>query len=92
VLGHSFGGVAALEAAFLTPRIGKLILYEPPVGIPDHSDVLERMERLIAAGDREAATVAFLSGIVRLSPEELAAMRTRPAWKAMVSSIEYSIR
>src|SRR5215471_17537852 len=31
VLGHSFGGICALEAALLTPNIGRLILYEPPI-------------------------------------------------------------
>ena len=31
VLGHSFGGLCALEAALLTPHIGRLILYEPTV-------------------------------------------------------------
>src|SRR5712692_2003132 len=29
VLGHSFGGLCALEAALLTPHLGRLILYEP---------------------------------------------------------------
>ncbi len=32
VLGHSYGGICALEAAFLTDRIRKLVLYEPPMG------------------------------------------------------------
>jgi pimeloyl-ACP methyl ester carboxylesterase len=31
VMGHSYGGVAALEAAFLTHKIAKLVLYEPPL-------------------------------------------------------------
>ena len=31
VLGHSYGGVCALEATFLTDRISQLVLYEPPL-------------------------------------------------------------
>ena len=31
VFGHSLGGVAALEATFLTDRIARLMLYEPPL-------------------------------------------------------------
>ena len=31
VLGHSYGGVCALEAALRTDRILKLVLYEPPL-------------------------------------------------------------
>jgi pimeloyl-ACP methyl ester carboxylesterase len=32
LLGHSHGGVCALEAALLSDRIRKLVLYEPPMG------------------------------------------------------------
>ena len=32
VLGHSYGGICALEAALLTAGIRKLVLYEPPTG------------------------------------------------------------
>jgi pimeloyl-ACP methyl ester carboxylesterase len=45
LLGHSHGGVCALEAALLTKRIHKLVLYEPPVGFldtPPH--VVERLQ------------------------------------------------
>ncbi len=34
VFGHSYGGVAALEATFLTDRIARLMLYEPPLHEP----------------------------------------------------------
>ena len=75
VLGHSFGGVAALEAAFMTDRISKLVLYEPPVRNPDHDAILARMERLIATGNREEALVTFFREIVMISPAEIAAMK-----------------
>src|SRR5687767_6907175 len=55
VLGHSIGGVAALEAALLTTKISRLALYEPPLQDLDHSAVADRMERLIQAGEREQA-------------------------------------
>lgn len=92
VLGHSFGGVAAYEAAFLTPRIDRLVLYEPPFRVPPRSDSLAKMDRLIQAGDREAATTTFMREVVRVSPEEIAAMRRRPSWAGLVSSIDSSIR
>ncbi len=92
VLGHSFGGVIAYEAAFLTPKITRLLLYEPPMANADHADVLARMEGLIAAGHRDAATALFMSGVVHLTSQEIAAMRARPAWTTMVSSIGGSIR
>ena len=92
VLGHSFGGVAALEAAFLTDRISKLVLYEPPVRNPDHDAILARMERLITTGNREEALVTFFREIVMISPGEIAGMKARPSWPALLASVETSIR
>ena len=92
VLGHSFGGVAALEAAFLTDRISKLVLYEPPVRNADHDAILARMEQLIATGNREEALVIFFREIVMISPGEIAAMKARPSWPALLPSVEASIR
>ena len=54
VLGHSFGAVCAFEAAFGTPKIARLALYEPPVRLADHSAILARMEAMIRSGDRTA--------------------------------------
>ena len=92
VLGHSFGAVAAYEAAFLTPSIGKLILYEPPFQVPAHAASLARMDRLIRAGNPDAATVIFMREVVGMSPDEIASMRQRASWNGLVSSIEGSIR
>ena len=92
LLGHSYGGVAALEATFLTDRISKLVLYEPPLQDLDNAAVLARMERMIQAGDREQALVSFLREIVMISPSELGAMKTRPSWAGLLASVESSIR
>ena len=92
VLGHSFGGVVAYEAAFLTPQIRMLVLYEPPIRNPDHSAALAKMKALLKAGDRDAAALTFLREIVQVSPDELAAMRSRPSWTGLSASIETSIR
>jgi pimeloyl-ACP methyl ester carboxylesterase len=92
LLGHSFGGVAALEAAFLTDRISKLVLYEAPVLEADHSAIHERMERLIAAGNEDEALVTFFREIVQISPAEITAMKARPSWPALLASIGTTIR
>src|SRR5262249_4721806 len=39
VLGHSIGGVCALEAAFLTDKIFKLVVYKPPEQDRSHDAV-----------------------------------------------------
>jgi pimeloyl-ACP methyl ester carboxylesterase len=92
VLGHSYGGVAALEAAFLTDSISRLVLYEPPLQDLDNAAILARMERLIAEGDREEALTTFFREIVMISPSEIAAMKGRPSWPGLLASIETSIR
>ena len=94
VLGHSYGGVSALEAMFLTNRISKLILYEPPVQEPVEHDlaVAGKMERMIKEGAREQAVVTFVTEVVQLSPGEVAAMKARPAWAELVSTIDAQLR
>src|SRR6478672_3208028 len=77
VLGHSFGAVCALEAAFRTTKIARLALYEAPVRVGDHSAVLARMEAMIRAGDRDGALTTFMREIVLISPDEVAAMKAR---------------
>jgi pimeloyl-ACP methyl ester carboxylesterase len=94
VLGHSYGGVSALEATFLTDRISKLILYEPPVQDPVERNlaVAEKMERMIKSGAREQALVTFETEVVELSASEVAAMKLRPAWPELVATIEMQLR
>jgi pimeloyl-ACP methyl ester carboxylesterase len=92
VLGHSLGGVCALEAAFLTNKISKLVLYEPPLQDLDHTAVAGRMEKMIQAGDREQALATFLREIVKISPDEIAAMKRQASWPGRVSGIDIQIR
>lgn len=88
VLGHSYGAVAALEAAFITPRISRLILYEPPLQDRIDLGVVAAIERMIKDGERERATVTFLREVVKLSRSELDAMRSRSSWPGLVAGID----
>lgn len=92
VLGHSLGGVFALEAAFRSRKIARLVLYEPPLQDLDHSAVTARMEAMISAGDREGALLAFLREIVQLSPDEIEKMRARPGWSDRVATVDIQVR
>jgi pimeloyl-ACP methyl ester carboxylesterase len=94
VLGHSYGGVSALEATFITDRISKLILYEPPLQDPVDKNlaVADLMERLIESGKREEALVAFQTEVVGLSAGEVAAMKSRPSWGELVATIDAQLR
>jgi pimeloyl-ACP methyl ester carboxylesterase len=92
VLGHSFGGVCAFEAALRTTKIARLALYEPPVSVAEHSATLARMDAMIRAGDRDGALTTFMRDIVMLSGEEIAAMKARPSWTGLRATIELSVR
>jgi pimeloyl-ACP methyl ester carboxylesterase len=86
VLGHSHGGVCALEAALLTSRIRKLVLYEPPMGFvvsPRH--VVEQLEALLAAGQRDELVAFFMQHVAGLPADQVELLRSLPAWPARVA-------
>jgi pimeloyl-ACP methyl ester carboxylesterase len=89
VFGHSYGGVAALEAAFLTKRIAKLMLYEPPLHEPADTGlvVADQIQQLVRNGSLEQAFVLFQRTVVRQAPDEIEKMKSRPNWKNLVATI-----
>lgn len=87
VLGHSFGGICSLEAALLTQRVGRLILYEPPLptGLPLYApDLPGRLQTLIDRGEWEAALELFYREQVKMPEPQLAAYRALPIWPERV--------
>jgi pimeloyl-ACP methyl ester carboxylesterase len=89
VIGHSFGGICALEAALLTPNIGRLILYEPAIwlGPRDESAAFDaRMQALLEAGNPEEALLLFLRDIVKRPSQEIADMQAMPTWRGWVAA------
>ncbi len=80
LLGHSYGGLVALEAAPRLTNLRRLILYEPSVDEANLENLIERVERLIAAKDRDAALTAVLADRLSIPTEALAAWRELPAW------------
>jgi pimeloyl-ACP methyl ester carboxylesterase len=87
LLGHSFGGICALEAATRSARPARLVLYEPPVGVPVHPpDVLDRLQSLLDAGDREAMVLTFFREVARVPDEQIKLLQTLPSWCARVDA------
>jgi pimeloyl-ACP methyl ester carboxylesterase len=89
LLGHSYGAVSALEATFLTNRIAKLMLYEPPLHDPPERGlaVADRIDAMIKAGQLEQALITFQTEVGEQSPDEIEAMKARPSWPTLVSTI-----
>ena len=89
VIGHSYGGVCALEAALLTDHIRKLVLYEPPLGFvspPPH--VVQELEALLQAGDRDELVAVFMRDVAGLPPDQIELMRSLPAWQARIAAAD----
>lgn len=96
VFGHSYGGRAALGAALLTDRIGRVICYEgapTPPGISYHPAGLDAvLGAHLAAGDPAAVLSDFMARVVGMSAAELAAYRTDPVWPLRVATAPTIVR
>jgi pimeloyl-ACP methyl ester carboxylesterase len=88
LVGHSFGGLCAMEAALRTTRIRRLIVYEgAPAGVLTiPSELVERMQAQVDAGDGDGAVQTMMREVVRMPEEQLALLRSLPAWQARVAA------
>jgi pimeloyl-ACP methyl ester carboxylesterase len=89
LLGHSYGGVCALEAARRATNVRRLVLYEPavPAGIAFFPPgVIDRIERLVEDGKREEAGTVFVRDVAKLPPDVLDLLRDDPSWPASVAA------
>ncbi len=92
LLGHSYGGLIALEAALRTENLRKLILYEPPIfeGAEEPDDFLletfAKIETSLNEGKNEQALLVFLEVLYEMSPDEIDIARSTPYWQVMVNA------
>jgi pimeloyl-ACP methyl ester carboxylesterase len=90
VLGHSYGGLVALEGALLARNVRKLVLYDPGIEVAGTEiyphKVIERMEAMVAAGDRDGVVETTMREVAGLPPETVEYMRTLPVWQARVDA------
>jgi pimeloyl-ACP methyl ester carboxylesterase len=89
LLGHSYGGICALEAALLTQNVRKLVLYEAAISTPGLSlcsdGVIDRLEALLAADNREELLMTFIREVVKMPASDMAQFRASPAWPARLA-------
>lgn len=91
LLGHSFGGLCALEAALLTSNLRRLIVYEPPSlpvpGVPLYPEgIVEQLEALLDAGERESVVISVFRDLVNMPPDELELFKASPRFPVWVSA------
>lgn len=91
VYGHSHGAFAAFGAAGLTPNLRRLVLYEGWPA-PDPSiyalpvTVSDRMNRLLAEGDRDGVVEVLFRAAEDVSDEDMARLRSAPSWRGRVGA------
>ncbi len=96
LLGHSSGALLCFQVAAHQPdKLERLVAYEPPVffGEADRiaADLPERLDALLAAGQRELAVETFLREGPRATDSDLQAMKNGPAWSQMVSALAHTV-
>jgi pimeloyl-ACP methyl ester carboxylesterase len=84
--GQSYGAGCAMGGAALTGAVHRLVLYEPGLGIPYPAGSIEEVEAALAAGDAGTALLLVLAGIVGMTDEEVASLRSGPRWPTMLAS------
>jgi pimeloyl-ACP methyl ester carboxylesterase len=87
VFGHSYGALCSLEAARLTERVRRLVLYEAPVLYDAPSEaVLAQLEDLLADGRRDEVVATFFREVVGMADDDVEALRALPAWTARIAA------
>ena len=92
-LGHSYGALLGLEALTRTTAIECALLYEPPFDMPGHvtapAEVVDRIEALIAGGDREAGLELFYREVLGADP---APFKSLPMWPVRIAIAHTIVR
>ena len=85
LFGHSFGGHCVLEAPLLTGSVRRVVAYEPgPASLP--SQDIDRLQRLLDAGDREGMVTTFLSEFAHMPDHEVAFLKASPVFPLMLTA------
>jgi pimeloyl-ACP methyl ester carboxylesterase len=86
LFGHSYGASVAMGAATRTANVHHLVLYEPSLGLPYPPGAIDRIDAALVSGDREAAILEVLAGILEMGPEEIDALRSDPLWPTRLAA------
>lgn len=86
LLGHSSGALMALEAARRNP-VRKLVIYEPPFYYkgPAVDSLMARYKAKLNEGGNDAAIELFCRDELKMTDDQIAFMRSTPAWGVLVS-------
>jgi pimeloyl-ACP methyl ester carboxylesterase len=91
LLGHSAGGILALEAAERASELLSLTLYEPGYIVNGSRErpspeILTEMQMLLAEGDRDDVVRIAIRETLGLSEHEIEAMSKGPGWEHLLAA------
>jgi pimeloyl-ACP methyl ester carboxylesterase len=95
LLGHSFGGLCAMEATRLTKNIRSLILYEPAIALTGSgwsSTVETRLQILHESEKWEEVLHLFYRDILKTPHSEIIALQTGANWQARIATAHTILR
>lgn len=100
LFGHSSGAALAIRATARGSGVARLALYEPPFIVDDSrrpvaAEYADRLEELVAAGDRGDAVAYFMTEGPGVSDDVVEQMRSSPAWPAfevLAHTLSYDAR
>jgi pimeloyl-ACP methyl ester carboxylesterase len=89
VVGHSYGAGVTLGALLLTPNIKRFVHYEGgiPAAYRTPEPTIDRIQRLIDRGDRQAALATLFRELVGIDPDEFRAVGGEEAWAARLRNV-----
>lgn len=83
--GHSYGANCAMGGANLSSQVGRLVLYEPSLGLRYPAGSIEAAEAALALGDRETAVTRLLFDVLEMSHDEVDALHSSPRWPNLLA-------
>jgi pimeloyl-ACP methyl ester carboxylesterase len=96
IVAHSYGAICALEAALLTPAIGRMVLYEPPIPTPGHAvfppGAQDRLRAAANANDPEQILEVFFREVIELPDPAITTMKQTPMWQARLAAAHTLVR
>jgi pimeloyl-ACP methyl ester carboxylesterase len=82
LVGHSYGALIAAATAQLLDGLPRLVLYEPPMGgVLAEPELIDRWERLITDGERDAMLREFFREIPGYGDHEIDELAQSPVWE-----------
>ena len=92
VLGYSFGGAIALEAAREPGRVERLVVYEPPYGVAGMIEHAPDILALLEQDRRDEAARLFITRTFHVNDRLVEAMSHHPMWQVSLDVLPNLMR